>query len=360
MNRIRKTKAASFLIGTLPVGCKLCIEGKKLVIFITGLCKLPEMCAHYCPISEERKGKNVIFANDRPVTSFEDVLVEVKKMNAKGAGITGGDPLLVIDKTLNYISMLKKQFGDQFHIHLYCCSSPHLTIENLKRLKQAGLDEIRFHVEENQWSLMVDAKKIGFTVGAEVPAINLDELKKLGLFLSKNQLDFFNINEFEFSETNADALRKKGFTLKKDSLVAINGSEKVTMDFMNWALNKLTINIHFCTTSLKDGFQFKNRMKRTAKNVKKPYEVVTDDGLLLKGIISWENEDEKLRIKTLIEENFEIPEELYFWNEKMERLEIHWKILDESFSLFKKYNLKCGIVQELSDFLQTSIRYDPY
>ena len=360
MKQIKETRASSFLIGELPVGCKQCIEGKKIVIFITGLCTLPDLCSYYCPISDERKGKNPGYANDRPISSFDDVLIEAKNMDAKGAGITGGDPLIVIEKTIDYISKLKKHFGRDFHIHLYCSSSPYLTIQNIRKLKDAGLDEIRFHVDEDQWHMMLEAKQIGLKVGAEVPAIDLDELKKLGNFLSENKLDFLNLNEFEFSETNAEALKEKGFKLMQDSLIAIEGSEKIAKKFMNWALKHLSLNIHFCTVRLKDGFQFKNRMIRTAKNIHEPHEVVTDEGLILKGIISWNNEEEKLKILSLIDEYFEIPEDFMKVNETEQKVEIQWEILDESNALFKSNGLGCGIVEVLPDYKRTLIRYDPY
>ena len=360
MKQIKETKASSFLIGNLPDGCKQCIEGEKIVIFITGLCTLPKVCSYYCPISEERKGKDVSYANDRPIHTFDDVLLEAKNMDAQGAGITGGDPLIVINKTLDYISKLKNHFGKGFHIHLYVSTSPYLTIENLKKLRNVGLDEIRFHVEENQWNLMIEAKKIGLIVGAEVPAINLDDLKKLAKFLSDNGLDFLNINEFEFSETNAEALKKKGFKLLEDSLVEVDGSEKIAKEFMKWALKNISINVHFCTVRLKDGFQFKNRMIRTAKNIHKPHEIVTDEGLILTGIIQWKTETEKLNLISLIDEYFEIPEDLIKINEEKKRIEIHWDILEESYQLFKDNKLECGIIQILPDYTRTLIRYDPY
>ena len=360
MKQIKETKVSSFLIGELPEGCKQCIRGEKLVIFITGLCTFPEMCSFYCPISEERKGKNISYANDRPIRNFDDVLLEAKNMDAKGAGITGGDPLIVINRTLDYISKLKKHFGTEFHIHLYVSTSPHLTIENLKKLKNAGLDEIRFHVKEDQWYLMIEAKKIGLIVGAEIPAMDLDQLKKLGTFLNDNRLDFLNINEFEFSETNAEALKKKGYKLLEGSLVGVDGSEEIGKEFLKWALKNISINVHFCTVRLKDGFQFKNRMIRTAKNIQESHEIVTEEGLILTGIIQWKNKDEKLKILALVDEYFEIPEDLIKINDKEYRIEIHWELLEESFQLFKDNGLECGTIQILPDYKRTLIRYDPY
>ena len=101
-------------------------------------------------------------------------------------------------------------------------------------------------------------------------------------------------------------------------------------------------------------------MIRTATNIQKPHETVTEDGLLYKGIIKWKNLEEKDKILFLIEENFEIPEELYYINDQFERVEMKWEILEESHELFKSNDLECGIIQELPDYKKTIIRYDPY
>ena len=55
----------SRLLGMEPEGCVRCREGAKMVLLITGLC--PYDC-FYCPISEKKKGKDVIFANELQVS----------------------------------------------------------------------------------------------------------------------------------------------------------------------------------------------------------------------------------------------------------------------------------------------------
>jgi pyruvate formate-lyase activating enzyme-like uncharacterized protein len=44
---------------------------------------------------------------------------------------------------------------------------------------------------------------------------------------------------------------------------------------------RYTISVHFCSISLKDGTQLRNRYKRRAESIQFPYEEVTDDGTLL-------------------------------------------------------------------------------
>ena len=107
-NKINKTRFGSYSLNGIPNGCKYCINGEKLVLFITGVCKTG--CI-YCPLSNLRKGKDTIWANEKQCNSVSDVIEEAKESNAKGAGITGGDPLVELERTIEYARALKKEFG---------------------------------------------------------------------------------------------------------------------------------------------------------------------------------------------------------------------------------------------------------
>ncbi|MEM2983791.1 MAG: hypothetical protein QXL24_01105, partial [Candidatus Jordarchaeaceae archaeon] len=98
MRKISKTRVGSIFIGELSEGCQLCIRGTKLVLFVTGLCEHPPSCSWYCPISYERKGRDVTFANERLILDDNDVISEATLCSAEGTGITGGEPLLVLER----------------------------------------------------------------------------------------------------------------------------------------------------------------------------------------------------------------------------------------------------------------------
>ncbi|RLE80850.1 MAG: radical SAM protein, partial [Thermoprotei archaeon] len=116
---LKRYPLGNIVYGDLCEGCRICMHGRKAVIFITGLC--PVNC-FYCPISAERRGKDLTFVNERQVSSLKELLEEVELMDAEGAGITGGEPLVRLERTINYIRELKKHFGKDFHIHLYTSS----------------------------------------------------------------------------------------------------------------------------------------------------------------------------------------------------------------------------------------------
>ena len=118
-----------------------------MVLFVTGNCFRD---CFFCPISAARKNKDVVFANEQQVFSDADILKQAREMNAKGTGITGGEPLLEYDRVIHYITLLKNEFGKSHHIHLYTSMAPAETV--LEGLAAAGLDEIRFHPPHDVWA----------------------------------------------------------------------------------------------------------------------------------------------------------------------------------------------------------------
>lgn len=145
---LHKMECGSLCTGRVSEGCRHCIDGSKMVLFVTGRCGWN---CYYCPVSLEKKGKDVIYANEGRVYTDDEIIAEAEAMDATGTGITGGDPLLDMDRTVHMIRLLKDRFGKGHHIHLYTAT---IDPEKAKRLQDAGLDEIRFHPPESVWTDM--------------------------------------------------------------------------------------------------------------------------------------------------------------------------------------------------------------
>jgi uncharacterized protein len=261
-------------------GCELCQLGAKMVLFVTGLCNRG---CFYCPLSEERKGKDAVYANERLVRYDADVLNEARSMDALGTGITGGEPLLKFERVQNYIKLLKSEFGPAHHVHLYSSLAPS---ENaLDVLASAGLDEIRLHPPIEEWddfsssrhcAALEYAKALGLRAGVEVPAIKpvpaiVEALKELGGFL--------NLNELEFSETNYDAMTARGFVQLKSGYAAF-GSREIALEIASDELPT-----YFCSSASKDRVQLRERLKRKARRLARPFDEVTEDGTLVFGVL---------------------------------------------------------------------------
>ncbi len=322
---MRETEYFSYVVGKLPDGCRMCVRGEKLVLFVTGLC--PRNC-FYCPLSQRRRG-DVVYANERPVRSLEDIVEEAKIQDARGAGITGGDPLVVAERTAEYIRELKERFGRDFHIHLYTTGAL-ATEKNMKKLYESGLDEIRFHPDlfnPSSRLFRVEIENIkkafefGWKIGGEIPAIpgRLDRMKWYAEFLDGLGADFLNVNELEFSETNLRNLTLRGYRPISNESSAIAGSLEVGLELLRWGENNTSLNYHLCTSKLKDAVQLRNRLKRMAKNVAEPYMEITEDGTLVFGIAEYDDREE---LYEFLVGEAGVPEELIKINRAKKRIEM--------------------------------------
>lgn len=361
--RIKETAGKSLVIGKLPTGCKFCIKGQKLVLFVTGLCNKPNDCSWYCPISEKKKDNDIIYANELQVTEDTDIVHEAELMDAKGAGITGGEPLLFPQRVLRYIHLLKESFGQRFHIHLYT-NGVFLTRELFSQLIEAGLDELRFHPFNDINEQLKWADEFGLDVGIEVPAIPtadyINIIKCFVRLLENIDGSFINLNEFEFTELQASELKRRGFVLKEGTFAAVQGSESTAIELLDWVRINSNITAHYCPIITKDQFQLKNRLLRRAKNVAEPFEEVTEDGLLIKGVIKSDFSREPLnKLRNRLIREFNVPPKYIGINLEKNRLEISGWILKELSSTLKEMGYTCGIVEEYPTADALEVLYIP-
>ena len=281
---LKRMDCGSCYNGKLAKGCEHCVNGSKMVLLVTGLCKWG---CFYCPVSLEKKGLDVIYANEGRVHTDEEIIEEAESMDATGTGITGGDPLLVVDRTVHMITMLKEHFGKEHHIHLYTAT---MDPEKVAAVEAAGLDEIRFHPPMRMWTHMQDTKLAEIVkatkmdIGLEVPAIpgKDEELDALVKYAESIGMDFVNLNELEFSESNWDMMDTYDFQVRDDISSAVLGSEETALNVMR---KNRRMNIHFCSSSFKDGVQLRERLLRRAQHICKDYQAVTEDGTMVRGFL---------------------------------------------------------------------------
>lgn len=327
MEKFTEDETGSFC-SYISEGCRLCQQGAKMVLFVTGLC--PKSC-FYCPLSDGRHGKDLVFANERPVKSDEDLLKEAETMDALGTGITGGEPLLKLERVLHYVRLLKSSFGKNHHIHLYTSLAPDR--ETLEKLAEAGLDEIRFHPPQALWGELMhspyadtlrNAKGLGMETGIEIPS--LEGAERVATFAEEMGI-FLNLNELEFSDNNSEALLENGFSLESDTSCAAAGS--CTHAETAFHVCK---KVHFCSSTYKDAVQLRKRFQRIAKNIAREFDEITEDGTLIYGVINGGNQE----LAEEILREIEVPNELF--EVKSGKIEIAWWVLED---------LKDGLKEEL-------------
>jgi len=335
-------KKGAAYTGRLPDGCVHCEKGAKLVLFVTGRCA--RRCV-YCPLSHQKKGKDVFFANEMRIERASQAVKEAKLMDALGTGITGGDPLMSLDRTVNAIRMLRKAFGEDHHMHLYTSIADPRPI---RRVARAGLDEIRFHPPTGMWKRLprsgfADAVRVarrqGMSVGLEVPAVpgHEDGLKAVIAFADDEGLDFVNLNELELSETNWRSLTRLGMGARDDISFGVAGSEELAMGFLR---EGHPTPLHYCSSAFKDGVQLRKRITRRGKNVRRPHELLTEDGTLLKGVVET---DRPVQVMRMLARDYEVPPELLWRDKEKSRLEVAPWVLEE---IANELELETFLVEE--------------
>lgn len=342
--------------GRLPNGCLHCSRGGKLVLLATGKCYAG---CYYCPLSKRKKGKAVVFADEKKASNDDDILVEAELINATGTGITGGDPLIDAEKTSKYISMLKDHFGDRHHIHLYTACSDG---QSISAVAKAGLDEIRFHPPIRLWGALKDSpyvsairlsNDLGLDTGIEIPSIPGEKERMGALIRAAVALDvnFANLNELEFSPTNWKALRRRGFDVKDDVSNAVKGSQRLAIAIIRDSSDD--ISLHYCSSSFKDGIQLRRRIMRRGCNIRRPLDVLTRDGTLVMGIIESRKPKE---MAERISQRFGIPKRLIEGNAEMGRVEIAaWVLKDIAAEL----NLDSYIIEEYPTADRLEVEREP-
>ncbi len=356
---VNLSRGNSPYVGRLTRGCRECMKGAKLVLFVTGKCSKD---CYYCPISEERVNRDTVFANEVEVNDIHQAIDEARLINATGMGVTGGEPLLQLNRTIKYVRAFKDEFGKSFHIHLYTGLEP-VPLNAIKQLLDAGLDELRLHRFEvgTDYKELRQVMKMKGRLGIEIPVIPgmLEHLKKLLQQFDDIGIDFVNLNEMEFTELNAQQLRKREYKLDTDSIASVQNSEKEALELLEWAVRNTSLNIHFCPLSLKDGTQLKNRFKRRARNIAKPFERISKEGLLVKGIIAPADNNTLAAIHELLRSEFRVQADQIWVNEVKGRIETSTRIARRFASRLKRKGLIVGIVEEYPTATRFQVSYTP-
>jgi len=282
-------------------GCIQCQMGSKLVLFVTGKC---HWGCDYCPLSDNRRETPDMFANERRCSNFEEVIEEGMAMRATGTGITGGDPMLDFEKTIEAVIKLKKAFGKEHHIH--CYTSIPIKPEQAKRLGEAGLDELRFHLLDlslSRYEKSVNAaNEAGICVGVELPAEPDKEEKLMALLdeLNHSAVQFLNLNELEITVGNQGNMDVRGFNLAGAITAAAEGSAELGFRLKK-AAKDMSFHVKFCTATFKDAGQLRNRFRRRGEATLRPYEILSDDDTIIFGAIPCSLEHASDDVKELSE-----------------------------------------------------------
>ena len=327
-------------------GCIQCQMGSKLVLFITGHCHW--MC-DYCPLSENRREIDWMFANERRVDigDWQAVIEEARAMNATGAGITGGDPVMARDRVLEACKILKNEFGDDFHLHMY--TSIPFKAEWANDFAEAGLDEIRFHFldmeSEKYTQTMAACVESGMLTGVEIPCEpdKEDDLMELLETMRDMPVQFLNLNELEITIGNHDNMEVRGFNLSDEITAGAAGSGELATRMRDRVMaasigaadpedgtvrEPYPYHLKFCTATYKDSGQLRRRFIRRGEHTISPHEILTEDGTLLFGAVDCSQEDSEGWIEEIHTETG-LPRRFMLYDSENERIELPLSMAEE-------------------------------
>lgn len=294
-------KRANIFVGRVSKGCKICLQGRSLVICVTEICN--KHC-FYCPFPlYHRTSRDMPHVNGRIISKDTVLLDEARMIDAAGAALTGGEPTMSLDRTVHYINILKKNFGEHFYIHLYTVKN-NISKSELNLLYNAGLDELRFHLYSTEETTGLQrALSFNWSVGIEIPAIpgeaqRMTSIIKLG---AKLGVKFININELMVNASNYRRLKRKGFSLYNTdtnnysdmrniyniyNYGGVKGSAELAIRLIREVGRNKNLKIpalHFCSLKSKQYVQVANKLTQRAKKVIFPYEEITWKGTLISG-----------------------------------------------------------------------------
>ncbi|MEG1794591.1 MAG: radical SAM protein [Rikenellaceae bacterium] len=193
----------------LSPGCMACKSGGWMCAFIGTRCNCS--CPH-CPNPNVNDGIDISTVSGfNGELDINFILTELERPFYKGVGISGGEPLLYMDKLVEWITKIKAKFPNMY-VWNYT-NGVYATIKNLKRLADAGVDEVRFDLAADNYSKrtldnLKTATQIIPNVGIEVPVIleQYSDLIKAIDFADKCGVKYLNLHDLYINET----IYKKG------------------------------------------------------------------------------------------------------------------------------------------------------
>lgn len=265
--------------GELSPGCRRCVAGDWSCLFINGICNAG---CFYCPTPQQSKGEpttnTLRFAKPRDYISY------LEKFAIRGVSLSGGEPLMTLDRSLNFLTAIKKRFGSSVYLWMYT-NGILLTSEIMARLRAAGLDEIRFDITADKYCL----DKVGLAVNripnvtVEIPALpeDLPRLLETARELDRLGVSFLNLHQLRLTPHNRPRLQGRNYSYLHGPRATVLESELAALRVLEFAAgNCCRLSINYCSYIYKHQYQARGARRRAAALISKPFESITATGLI--------------------------------------------------------------------------------
>lgn len=266
-------------LGPLSPGCVICGEGGWSCLFINGKCNCR---CFYCPTVQDEVGVPV--TNRIPFDKPSDYADYVHYFDFRGVSISGGEPLLTLDRTLKYLKAVRRKMGDSLHLWLYT-NGTLLTREIVQKLQDEGLNEIRFDISAKDYELERLQMAVGHIpiVTIEIPAIpeDMEKVSNLLPILYDVGVNHLNLHQLRLTPHNVVNLKTRNYTFLHGDKVTVLESELMVLKLMEIALAKgVKLPINYCSYVYKHRFQRSAARKRNARFIMKAHESLTESGFI--------------------------------------------------------------------------------
>ena len=199
-------------------------------------------------------------------------------------GLTGGEPLLVLDDSIALLEEAGRRFPSA-HKRMYT-SGDLLTEEGAARLRDSGLDEIRFSVKQDDPLERQERVLAGMEIArrhipslmVEMPIIPNTEERMHELFerWAAIGLDGVNLLEFCFPFHSWEEYEARGFEIRNPPFdvmydygysggLPVAGSEELCLELMLWGIgHDVPFGMHYCSLDNKHRSEMRLRNERGA------------------------------------------------------------------------------------------------
>ncbi len=253
----------SHFVNWISPACVACQTGEKShTSFISFKC---HKSCYFCFNNNQENYAEFQVRNNNPVLELERLLNQGETF--EHIALTGGEPLLHPRESVAFFQFVQER-SPKTYTRLYTAGDL-LNRILLKALGDAGLDEIRFSVKQDEtldqheklFNLMKQAKSFVPKVVVEMPVIpgTLSEMKELLQRLDSLGIDGINLLEFCFPIQNPAPFIERGFKLKYPPFetyynywyaggLAIDESQRMCKELLLYSVEKgLSLGVHYCS-----------------------------------------------------------------------------------------------------------------
>jgi pyruvate formate-lyase activating enzyme-like uncharacterized protein len=234
----------------LPPGCRSCVSGKGSNLLVTGLCTRD---CFFCFNEKPRRDETMV--HGLPIDDPSEAPAIVARYGLRSVGLSGGEPLMRPQRVLALLDALKAM-PDPPRVELYT-NGDLAHVDTLRRLRDAGLDAIRFDLAARDYDLDPVRRALRFLpeVAVEIPIVpeHKEKLERMVLELDALRVPFLNIHElFLCAENNARVVASGQVPLEADSRHLLwrptAASGVAALELLLFALERTkTLSVYYCS-----------------------------------------------------------------------------------------------------------------